>query len=117
MGSYIVRTARDSDLYCVWDDRVEAATLIGTRAEFEDECEEATPERLDRAAERGTSALWPDEVDPAYGWDHEYLTVMEGTGGPGSLARDRLETYCRLLLSGTDEDADAAANLVEPFRD
>jgi hypothetical protein len=115
--SHIVRTARDSDLYCVWDDRVAAPTLIGTRREFEDECEDATPERLDRAAKCGTSALWPDASDPAYGYDQEFFTVMEGTGGPGTLRRDRLETYCRLLLTGTDEDADAAARLVEPFED
>lgn len=112
MGSYVLRAARDSNLYCVWSDNVEAAVLIGTRQEIEAECDDVTPARLRRADEHGTSALWPSRTDPVCGWTQSHLTVMEGAGGPGSLPRDRLEEYCRHLLAG---DEAAAGRLVEPL--
>lgn len=112
---YIVKAARDADLYCEWSTVVDAPVLIGTRAEFLNEYDASVEPRLERADEHGTSARWPRETDPIFGWNHDEFLIMNGPGAGGTLKRADLEAYCRYLLTDSDESTDAAAALVSPL--
>ena len=119
MPSYIVKPEKGVDCYVWWSDIVEAPHAVGTRAEVEacirdwsDRPEkEAAPERFTRADRTGTSAMWPNEQKPAYGWADGGGFIAEQKGYlPRHLLRAYAELYCA-------DDTAAAYALLEPFED
>ena len=120
MGRYIIKAAKDRDLYMEYSTIVEAPTMIGTRAEILRELlrshdpRAGTPGvRLDRADETGTSAL----RDPASTYDGPLDGEWSDTGliieQRGWLPRDRFADFLDAYLV----DEDKAYALLDPFDD
>ena len=115
MGQAIVKAARDRDLYLIWSSEIDNAIWVGLRdgliehlrATERQEPGRTAEERVARADRRGTSMLDCDW----YGWDHEALTVGEGSPPDGwyHIRRDRLVEYAGALLA--DDEAAAVALL------
>lgn len=123
MGTTVLKEAPDVDYYIGWSSIVEAPLFGGTRAEvitYMWEMDDRKPERirdddpshpenrLKRADEFGTSALWGNPRDG--GWD-DTGEVYEQRG---HVSRANLFVLTRRL--GEDEHADVA-DLIEPFDD
>lgn len=122
MGSFIIKAARDRDLYMEWSTIVDGPTFIGTRAEILAHLERApdrrpadVPEvRVRRADETGTSAK-PDPHAPGYSgpldgaWDDTGLIVEQR----GWLPRARFAEFLDAYLA----DPEKAYALLDPFDD
>lgn len=72
MPSHIIKPKRDEDRYIGWSTVVDNGWSIGTR---EEAIAYYAEDRLDRADESGTSALWPNLVLPAFGWDEKRFYI------------------------------------------
>lgn len=114
MPSYIVKASRDEDWYVKWSTIVDAPCGHGTRAQLERMYPGvATPDRFQRADERGTSADWPDWPinRMPFGWNDAAFIVMEGApdaeDGCWLLPRANLRAYCERNATG-----DMAAGLL-----
>lgn len=121
MPSYVIKAARDRDLYAIWSTVVDHVTFVSTRAEVlailvqEDCCQNPhhhpdplhTPEsRMQRADETGTSALWRVEGHPVvYSWDDESLIVQILGVGYRTLPRAYLAAYLTFVASSNHDDA------------
>lgn len=118
MGEFVIKPARDRDLYVVWSTGRDGAELVGTR-------DEVYAYWLTEYGRRSDPAAMLDRVDQAgtsvrarrYGptltgaWDDPLpLLVMHPPPG-GRLPRTRLAAYAQALLE--QRDADAAA-LLDP---
>jgi hypothetical protein len=122
MPGYIVKPDPDVDFYVRWSTVVDAPTAWGPRAWFEKEFagdSEVAPDRFERADATGSSALWPNEAAPVFGWQDDDFTVMEidlpggrKLGGWYRLPRASLRELCDRL----EADADPTDLLLwEPF--
>jgi hypothetical protein len=104
MSAVILKAARDSDLFCVWESIVDNYIEIGTRADiamrdpWPDDPQHCRAARLDRAEATGTSGMYPG----AHGWDEPWILVsnMQTLPGQRLLARARLAEYLELMLVG-----------------
>ncbi|WP_396645430.1 hypothetical protein [Microbacterium sp.] len=102
MPSYILKPKPDEDYYVRYSTIVDSPTGGGTRAEMLT-LDDVTPERLDRADDRGTSVHYG--LPPFYGWHEDRIQVREGVTDPtrpspwhyGSIARADLRTFCESL--------------------
>lgn len=126
MGRFVIKAAKDRDLYLYWSTVVDAPIWVGDRAELADYLQgeyradhphsipspgHSPADRIARADRTGTSAL-----DIATGaWDDETLIVMAGSPDDGwyHIRRDRLSDYAERLLA--DDEAGAQA-LLECFK-
>lgn len=104
MPRYIVKPKRDEDFYVVYSTIVDAPARWGTRAELAaDPASEAWPDRMERADEHGTSAMWGEP--PYLGWDETEITVREGfdpekrekKAWSATVARDDLREFCESI--------------------
>lgn len=122
MGYQIYKEAPDVDYYVEWSSIVEEPTFGGTRAEMlpylweqddrkPDRIRDTDPShpenRLKRADEFGTSALWGSPRDGS--WEDEGGEVYMQRG---IVSRANIFVLTRRL--GEDENADVA-DLIEPF--
>jgi len=107
MPSHIVKPERDKydDFYIVWSSVVDNLTAAGTRAEFLAEHSD-WGDRLDRADEYGSSAIW---ADPApYGWEDDDLLVCNDDAadafqdGYAVVPRKNLRAYAERRMVGAD---------------
>lgn len=113
MGSFIMKAAKDRDLYCEWSSIVESPTFIGDREATRKRFGEA---RVARADEHGTSALGffssgdypPSELDGA--WEDTGFVVEQR----GWLPRARVPEFLEALLG---DDQEKAYALLDPFED
>lgn len=122
MPTYVLKVDPDLDLYVEWSTVVDDACRVGTRAEMLETLRRAVPpgydpqpgsapeDRLRRADESGTTALWPSAVDPFGGWGDRYLMVQQR----GLLPRGRLSAY---LAAHADGNETRAYALLEHFDD
>lgn len=123
MGYQIYKEAPDVDYYIEWSSYVEAPTFGGTREEIlpylwesddrkPDRIRETDPShpenRLKRADEYGTSALWGNPRDG--GWEDDGEVYQQ----EGTVKRADLFVLARRL--GEDENADVS-DLIKPFED
>lgn len=123
MGYQIYKEAPDVDYYIVWSSYVEAPVFGGTRKQvlpylwdLDDrkpdrihDWDESHPEnRLKRTDEHGTSALWGNPRDGAWGDTGEIYQQQ------GSVTRANLFVLTRRLSE--NENADVS-DLIEPFED
>ena len=123
MGKFILKTARDVDLYVEWDTRVEFVTFIGDRDSTLDYLVEedarqhvgffpdpgnAPEDRLRRADEFGTSALFGNPRSG--GWDSSGFIVEQR----GVLRRADLLEFAEAIEA---DDKDRAYGLLQPFED
>jgi hypothetical protein len=120
--SFILKVDREQDLYVEWSTVVDNACRAGTRAEMLEALQREEPrgytanpgnapeDRMRRADETGTSALWPSSNDPFGGWNDQYLMVEQR----GLLPRERLSAY---LDAHFDGDQVAAHALLRHFED
>lgn len=105
MGRYIIKAARDRDLYMEWSEHVDAPTFIGNRAEtlaylnVTSRMTDGPEGRLRRADEVGTSAL-RDPLSP--NWAHPLTGEWSDTGfivqQRGWLPRDRFSAFLDAYL-------------------
>lgn len=119
MGRYVIKAARDQDLYMEWSTIVEAPTAIGTRSEILTHLQSSPraadhPEvRVTRADLTGTSALRDPESSysgPLDGaWDDEGLIVEQR----GWLPRDRFAEFLTAYVMAPER----AYALLDPFED
>lgn len=107
MGRIVLKVDRDRDLYVEWSGIVESLTFIGSRSEMlaylhRDAPDGYTPgsgnspeNRLRRADQTGTSALYP--ADPPYygAWDDTGFIVEQR----GCLPRGDLGRFVDLVLA------------------
>ena len=114
MSTSIIRTHRDKDEYVVWESIVEAPVFAGNYAGTEAYLRDLASqkhtvaearERMERARDRGTSALWADGLD----WDGNRSLIYEQRGVVK--VEDMWELTRRLVH---DEDV---SDLLEPFED
>lgn len=125
MGEYVVKAARDVDLYLIWSTVTDSAHYIGTRDEIREfrwaqykadhpNCDPrdgfSPDDSMRRADETGTSAIAPAGV---YGWDDEAFHVGEAAPHqPGwwfEIPRADLVAYAEALIA--DDEAAAHALL------
>lgn len=114
MPSYILKPKPDEDFYLRYSTVVDSPCESGTRAEMLAWGHD--PARLDRADERGTSALVGEP--PWYGWQDETIHVREGVMDPtepddawwGSVARADMRAFCETL--GDDGNFHPPAGMV-----
>lgn len=114
MSTCIIRTRQDRDEYVVWESIVDAPVACGTfaeitaylqhRASHRHDLGEAL-ERMYRARDRGTSALWDDGLR----WDQERREMYEQGG---TVACEDMAELCRRLEAGED-----VADLLTPLED
>lgn len=78
MPRYILKPKPDEDFYVTYSTIVDAPVLWGTRDEIWHEDPDAFRNRLDRADETGSSAMWPRTGAPYMGWDETEIIVREG---------------------------------------
>jgi hypothetical protein len=122
MPTFVMKVARDRDLYVGWSTVVENLVWAGTRAEalavlardipvgYEPKPGNSPEDRLQRADETGTSACWYD-TDPQDGaWDDPVQIVEQR----GLLRRADLARYVDLYTAG---DAEGAFALLKVFED
>lgn len=117
MGTTVVKPSPDDDFYVLWSDFVEAPLAFGDRA-YLVEYLIAKPEspgdiaelRVARAERTGTSAVWPDLNDPAYGWKDDIFIYRQ----MGIIRRHNLKTLCERLARS---EVDPCSDLLEPFED
>jgi hypothetical protein len=120
MGEYVIKAARDEDLYLIWSTSADGASYVGTRDEirellwdrYKGEHPHSDPrdgyspdDAMRRADDTGTSAR-----DGDYGWNQTSFVV--GVGAPGNgydLPRTNLVAYARALQA---DDALAAQALL-----
>ena len=120
MGRYVIKAARDRDLYMEWSEHVDAPTFVGTRAQTLDYLIEefgrtGQPEaRLQRADDIGTSAI-RDPLSP--NWKYPLTGAWEDTGfivqQRGWLPRDRFAEFLDAFLV----DEEKAYALLDPLDD
>lgn len=120
MGRYIIKAAKDRDLYMEWSTIVDGPTFIGNRAETLDYLIEefgrtGQPEaRLERADDVGTSAL-RDPRSP--NWAYPLDGAWEDTGfiveQRGWLPRERFAEFLDAYLV----DPEKAYALLKPFEE
>jgi hypothetical protein len=101
MPSYIVKPKAGEDFYLRYSTIVDSPCESGTRADFmADGCD---PDRLDRADEHGTSAMWGNPR--VGGWADESFMVREGVEDLtkpedaiyAMIARGDLHAFCETL--------------------
>jgi hypothetical protein len=122
MPKFVMKVDKDRDFYIEWSTVVDNWTFVGDRAEMLEYLEMAEPrgytadpghrpeDRLQRADENGTSALFPSRPPFEGAWDDRVLMVEQR----GLLAREDLARY----LDAWDADGEAAAYvLLRPFDD
>lgn len=125
MSSTVIKVDRDRDLYLVWESETERFIVLGDRAyvaaalyEYDDRKLERIPagqrpeDRIARADEAGSSALWPSTREPAFGWQDEGWIYRQ----QGVLPRARLEELCERIQVADDFDVDVR-DLLLPFED
>lgn len=101
MPKYVLAVEPETDLFVWWSDITESPLALGTAEEVRatmlawGDDREADPTRFTRAKRTGTSALWPDEKDPAYGWADATLIAEQR----GILRRSDLAEYTALRLA------------------
>lgn len=125
MGSYIIKAARDRDLYMEWSTRVDAPTCIGTRAQMLAYLEQTTSRvladaaevRVRRADETGTSATF-DPNSPSFrgpfsgAWGDAGLIVVQRGWLPRARFAEFLDAYrtdptkAHTLLDPLDDEQD-----------
>lgn len=107
MGIYVIKAARDRDLYMEWDSRVDAPTFIGTRAEIVAYLEssggrgpsDAAETWVRRADETGTSrkrdplSRYTGPLDGA--WDDTGFVVEGQMWLPRERIAEFLDAYLR----------------------
>lgn len=123
MGTSILKAARDVDLYVEWDSRVDNITYIGDRAStlaylaeedlrlhvgFSPDPGYAPEDRLQRADEHGTSALFGNPRRG--GWESSGFIVEQR----GVLRRSDLLEFAEAIEAG---DEKRAYGLLRPFED
>lgn len=124
MPTYILKVSPEKDLYIGWSSVTDSIHFWGTREEvIEREIDEAkrradeivraarseAEQRLDRADETGTSALWGNP--PVYGFQSEGLVWQNS----GVLPRERIE---EMLGTYNDSIGDfEGEHLLKPFED
>lgn len=125
MPSYVVKPTREEDFYVYWSEIVEAPVMWGNRAETlaylasRPDSDRTNPvERLDRADQHGSSALWPRVTDPIYGWNDSGMIYQQ----QGYLPRTRLREMVQRFTDanpGSDECVITpdVSDLLEPFED
>jgi hypothetical protein len=109
MPSYILKCARDSDLYVLWSTIAANVTDIGTREEL---VSDYGADRVERADRTGTSCKgFAAEGDGYYfgAWTDEgfILHNMETQPGFRYLPRENLKDYARALLDGDYKRAES----------
>ncbi len=122
MGTYVLKPERGRDLYVGWSSIVDNATWIGPRDYalkmlgrdvpdgYDPKPGNSPEDRLARADENGTSALWPETGGYYGGWDDRALKVEQR----GMLPRGDLARFVEALDVCNEE---AAYALVQPFED
>lgn len=109
MRGYVVKPAPAEDFYVVWSDIVEAPVAFGPReyiASLDISDGQTIADRIGRADDKGSSALWPCRESPYLGWGDDTLIYQQ----QGILRRHNLpELCCRL---SEDENA-SACDLLE----
>jgi hypothetical protein len=109
MGRTLIKPDRNDDFYVEWSSIVESPMAWGTREEMLAELDVDGEERLARADEYGTSALWGNPR--AYGFDDDGVLIYQQRG---VLRHDQLKQLCTRL--GENEEADIS-DLLAPFDD
>lgn len=124
MPTYILKVAPEKDLYIGWSTVTDSIHFWGTREEIiEREIDEAqrradeivktarteVEQRLDRADETGTTALWG--TPPAYGFQSGQMIWQ----GQGYLPRERIEEM--LATYNTSIGDFEGEHLLKPFED
>jgi hypothetical protein len=119
MPTFIVKPDRDEDFYVAWSTVVDSPTAFGSRANITRIGHaHATPERLARADEYGTSMCDPDLPRDRqwFGWRDDEFIVMEveiadrRQGGAYFVPRANVRALC--VRMGEDELADVSDLLV-----
>lgn len=118
MSRFIMRVHPDQDLYVEWSTSVDYIIFYGTRDELSNwlvdrefsRIRDETKQRLDRAAETGTSVLYSHGGPVPGSWDDDDLLVRDS----GTLARADLGQFVEALQRGDEAAAEA---LVQPLED
>ena len=115
MPNYVVKPDGDEDFYVLWSEGVDAPTAYGDRdfmLTYHGVAD--TPrhrqERVERADETGSSALWPSSDAPIYGWwdkDQTFIVVEveildRRHDGFYQVGRDNLRALCERVSAGQD---------------
>lgn len=117
MPSYVIKCDRESDRYVYWSDIVGAPHMHGTREEIAEylhgherlhDSHGEVSQRLKRADETGSSALWG-----IYKFDGGGLIVEQR----GLLPRERLWEFCEAYCSGDPDRRDEWLDMLLPFDD
>lgn len=116
MGRIIIKPSRDEDFYIEWSSVVEAPTAFGSRDEMLAYLEDDGVDRLSRAYETGTSAMFrcvsAGREGALYcGFDDPGAFIYKQEG---MLSRDRLRPLCERLRD--DPKADVS-DLLDAFED
>ena len=101
MPTYLIKAEPDGDLFIEWSTVVDNAVSYGTREDYLSLGFD--PERIDRAEQFGTSALWPQDAEPRkrfLGWDAESVLVHNDGPEPFLIRREDVGAYVR------DEDVE-----------
>lgn len=114
----IIKISPERDAYLIWSNMVEAPVFAGTRDELVDhlttgwreQAKQAVLDRLARADAKGSSALYPSQLDPDGGWNDKDGFIYKQEGW---LPRSRLEQVYDRLIDGNFDMAD----LLDPFDD
>ena len=114
MPSYVIKPHRDKDQYVYWSEIVDAPHCWGTREEILTYLQEldAGPipeQRMDRADEFGTSALWGSPR--IYSFDDENRSVIYEQRG--TVKVENLWDFCNSLLAAGPEWEE----FITPFED
>lgn len=109
MPSFIVKPKPDEDWYCVWSTIVDCPGHGGTREEIlRNVYAKATPERLDRADEYGTSMCDPELPRDRqwFGWHDEAFFIREvvpwSEDGIYEVPRVNIRALCERLSKSED---------------
>lgn len=114
MPSYIIKPKRDEDFYVTYSTVVDSPTAFGSREDYEND--RTGEDRIARAEEHGTSALWGNP--PYLGWHEDTIMVREGIVDPtkpedwshGTVSRSDLREFCETL--GDDGEFHPRAGMV-----
>ena len=122
MPKFVMKVDKDRDLYVEWSTVVDNWTFAGDRDEMLEHLQMAEPrgytadpgnrpeDRLQRADDNGTSALFPRSGPFDGAWDDNVLMIEQR----GLLAREDLGRY---LDTWDSSGEDAAYALLRPFDD
>lgn len=122
MPRFVIKPDRDRDLCIGWSTVVDNVIWSGTRAEalrelaidipagYDPKPGNSPEDRLRRADDNGTTALWPPTGGYFGGWDDPDLMVEQR----GMLPRTELATFVEALER---DDEAAAYALLQPFDD